>query len=236
MSRKSKQRSFGKKKFTLKIILFYISAVAFASCLIISLFSVLKFQFKLSSVVSICITITTSLATALLMIFHRSSRCIYFLLIPQIFSKRGRSAVVAFAFILAFSGPTRNILKNVEVLSRSISCGQGQLKIALNNLMIAIKEPYLALQDALTKILPVINKSLNKVRENILEIKRSLNAVGEYCTIENKIVVYVLINFTGRTIGKAFAWLVNIVKLCNKKGTPFDMCLNAFEQTVSSCR
>lgn len=51
-------------------------------------------------------------------------RCTVFLCIPQLFSKRGRQALLAYAFILALSGPAKNTLHNVEVMSESLACGQ----------------------------------------------------------------------------------------------------------------
>jgi len=51
-------------------------------------------------------------------------RCIVFLLLPQFFSKRGRQALMAYAFILTLTGPAKNILNNISVLSESLACGQ----------------------------------------------------------------------------------------------------------------
>ena len=42
---------------------------------------------------------------------------------PQFFSKRGRQAVMAYAFILALTGPAKNTLHNIGALSESLSCG-----------------------------------------------------------------------------------------------------------------
>lgn len=52
------------------------------------------------------------------------SRCIVFLLLPQFFSKRGRHALMAYAFILTITGPAKNTLHNVGVLSESLACTQ----------------------------------------------------------------------------------------------------------------
>lgn len=51
-------------------------------------------------------------------------RCIVFLLLPQFFSKRGRQALLAYAFILAITGPAKNTLNNMGILSESLACGQ----------------------------------------------------------------------------------------------------------------
>lgn len=46
------------------------------------------------------------------------------MLLPQLFSKRGRQALAAYAFLLALGGPARNSLHNLGVLSSSLACGQ----------------------------------------------------------------------------------------------------------------
>lgn len=43
---------------------------------------------------------------------------------PQLFSKRGRQALMAYAFILAITGPGKNTLHNIGVLSESLACSQ----------------------------------------------------------------------------------------------------------------
>lgn len=50
--------------------------------------------------------------------------CVVLLLLPQFFSKRGRQALVAYAFILALTGPVKNTLHNTGVLSESLTCVQ----------------------------------------------------------------------------------------------------------------
>lgn len=57
-----------------------------------------------------------------------NSRCVVFLLLPQFFSKRGRQALMAYAFILALTGPAKNTLHNIGVLAESLACGQVQKK------------------------------------------------------------------------------------------------------------
>ncbi|PSN35587.1 DC-STAMP domain-containing protein 2 [Blattella germanica] len=51
-------------------------------------------------------------------------RVVVFLMLPQFFSKRGRQALVAYAFVLALAGPAKNTLKNTEIMSESLACGQ----------------------------------------------------------------------------------------------------------------
>lgn len=47
-----------------------------------------------------------------------------FLVLPQFFSKRGRQALLAYAFILAITGPAKNTLNNMGILTDSLACGE----------------------------------------------------------------------------------------------------------------
>lgn len=46
------------------------------------------------------------------------------MMLPQLFSKRGRQALVAYAFILVFTGPAKNTMRNMRILSESMACTQ----------------------------------------------------------------------------------------------------------------
>lgn len=49
------------------------------------------------------------------------------LLIPQCFSRVGRYTITCYALVLILTGPATNTLKNSEVLSESMACGQVRL-------------------------------------------------------------------------------------------------------------
>lgn len=55
---------------------------------------------------------------------HSVPRVVVFLLLPQFFSKNGRQAIIAYAFILVLTGPAKNTLRNTEILSESVACEQ----------------------------------------------------------------------------------------------------------------
>lgn len=66
----------------------------------------------------IAIVLTLGLA------FSECIQCITLLTLPQLFSKRGRSMLIAYVFLITLSGPVANTAKNTEILSGSLSCGQ----------------------------------------------------------------------------------------------------------------
>lgn len=51
-------------------------------------------------------------------------RCYVFLFLPQMCSKHGRRAILAYILILLLNGPSKNIVKNIGVLSESLVCNQ----------------------------------------------------------------------------------------------------------------
>ncbi|XP_026828448.1 DC-STAMP domain-containing protein 2-like [Ooceraea biroi] len=85
-------------------------------------FFVFQLNFTLSSATMLCSLLGVILTLGLA--FSHRVRCIVFLLLPQFFSKRGRQALMAYAFILTLTGPGKNTLHNISVLSESLVCGQ----------------------------------------------------------------------------------------------------------------
>lgn len=55
--------------------------------------------------------------------FSTRVRCATLLVLPQLSSKRGRQAIVAFAFILTITGPVANTVDNMEETAQSLTCG-----------------------------------------------------------------------------------------------------------------
>ncbi|XP_043285569.1 uncharacterized protein [Venturia canescens] len=138
--------------------------------------------------------------------------CVVFLLLPQIFSKRGRQALMAYAFVLTLTGPAKNTLHNTGVLSESLACGQEQLKEAVQAIIDLVKRPFHALRDALAKVIKSVKVVVEKIKKAILAIKRLILSIP------------------------VFEWLGSVINMCNKKlGTPFERCERAFDGAVTDC-
>ncbi|XP_031776330.1 DC-STAMP domain-containing protein 2-like [Apis florea] len=154
--------------------------------------------------------------------------CVVFLLLPQLFSRRGKQALMAYAFILALTGPVKNTLHNMGILSESLSCAQvcqyilrctiEQLKEAVKTVVDLAKQPFYALRDAISKVVKSVKVVVKKIKQTLIAIKR--------------IVLSIL-----RVISSVFQWLGSIINMCNKKlGTPFERCQNVFEGAVADCK
>ncbi|XP_014092757.2 DC-STAMP domain-containing protein 2 [Bactrocera oleae] len=154
----------------------------------------------------------------LLLCYSRSVRCTVTLCIPIMCSSKGRSLLIAFAFVLAATGPTRNILRNVDALTTSLSCGQIQLKHALEEMLEVMRQPLVAIKKAVKTAMDNVKKVMKKVELLLVRIK--------------ELVLVVL-----SSIKLMFEWLNSIVKICNKEfGTPFDRCMKIADDAMADCR
>ncbi|XP_014489319.1 PREDICTED: DC-STAMP domain-containing protein 2-like [Dinoponera quadriceps] len=180
------------------------------------IFFVFQLNFTLTSATMFCSVLGMILTLGLA--FSYRVRCVVFLLLPQFFSKRGRQALLAYAFILTLTGPAKNTLHNISVLSESLACGQEQLKQAVKSVVDLIKQPFYALRDAISKVIKTVKVVVKKIKRTLLAIKR---------------LVFSIL----RVIMSVFQWLGSIVNICNKKlGTPFDRCQRVFEGAVADCK
>lgn len=127
------------------------------------------------------------------------SRCVVFLILPEFFSKRGRQALLAYAFVLALSGPAKNTLNNLGILSESLACGQvsffflslsfiilicqmycvkEQLKQAVKQIIDVIRRPFVAIGEAIRAVVKVLKQIVQKIKEVFLVIKRIVMCIG----------------------------------------------------------
>ncbi|CAL7950629.1 unnamed protein product [Xylocopa violacea] len=180
------------------------------------IFFVFQLHFKLSSATFLCTIVGAILTLGLAFSFR--IRCIVFLLLPQFFSKRGRQALMAYAFILALTGPVKNTLHNTGVLSESLTCAQEQLKEAVRTIVDLAKQPFYALREAISKVIKTVKVVVKRIKQTLVAIKR--------------LVLSIL-----RVITSVFQWLGSVINMCNKKlGTPFERCQNVFEGAVADCK
>ncbi|KAJ8924160.1 hypothetical protein NQ315_006944 [Exocentrus adspersus] len=165
-------------------------------------------------------TVFCSILGCVLMIgmaFSTKVRCVVLLTLPQFFSQKGRQALLAYAFILAVSGPGKNTLNNMGILSESLACGQEQLKQAVRQIVDVIKKPFLAIKEAIKKVVKTVKEIVKKIKEILLAIKRVIMAIL-------------------RVIKAAFQFLAKILNICNKElGTPFERCTRVFENAIVDC-
>lgn len=125
IKRKTKNNYFGMNKICNRLNVITTLIYFLISTPLVYIFIMfLKNQFNVSNVLSICLFVVIVCAIGTLFLFSRSMLCFFSLLLPQICSRKGRTVIVAYVFILTLRYPTKNLLHNIEVLTDSISCGQ----------------------------------------------------------------------------------------------------------------
>ncbi|XP_054735681.1 DC-STAMP domain-containing protein 2 isoform X2 [Anastrepha obliqua] len=154
----------------------------------------------------------------LLFAYSRHVRCIATLCIPILCSSKGRSLLIAFAFVMVAMGPTVNIFRNVDVLVRSLSCGQMQLKEALEEMLEVMRQPLVAIKKS-------VRTAMNNIKQVVKKVELLLFRIKE--------LVLVILS----AIKNMFEWLKSIVSFCNKElGTPFDRCMRTADDAMKDCR
>ncbi|KAH9369071.1 hypothetical protein HPB48_002585 [Haemaphysalis longicornis] len=73
--------------------------------------------------------------------FSGTVRCLVLLTLPQMFSREGRLALMAYVYFLVLTGPAENFAANVEVLSRGLSCGQEKVANETRHMLQAATSP-----------------------------------------------------------------------------------------------
>ncbi|XP_062549952.1 DC-STAMP domain-containing protein 2 isoform X2 [Armigeres subalbatus] len=182
----------------------------------VALFLVLYYQFDVSRRTTCIVTAISGTLFTIQSCRSSDFQCVTLLMVPQILSKRGRTASVAYAFVLTMNGPARNTIANVDVLGQALSCSQDRLKAAVQDALQALKAPFLAMKRTIKMILSEVEKAFMKVQRVLMDVMRLVKL---------------------HTIKAGYEWLANIAAVCNKKnGTPFDQCIRALESAVEDCK
>lgn len=187
----------GRKKNSFFKVFGIVCGLGFGFLLSYSFFEVLCTSFKASVPVSVCVTLIVVIFFALLISLHKPTRCIFFLMIPQFFSKRGRKLLLAYIYFLALSGPADNMVENIHRLSEGIACSEvrkrdfkgndkkiilklkHQLILAFQNLVHAIKQPYEMVKETVQQIVPLIKNVMAKISARVHEIQESIEKIGK---------------------------------------------------------
>ncbi|XP_018570719.1 DC-STAMP domain-containing protein 2-like [Anoplophora glabripennis] len=201
------------ENYTLKSIAGFVSG--FVLTYIFFMFCMFQLNFTLPTATIFCSILGCILMLGLA--FSTKVRCVVLLTLPQFFSQKGRQALLAYAFILAISGPAWNMLNNMGILSDSLACGQEQLKQAVRQIIDVIKKPFIAFKEAIKKVIKTVKEIMITIKEILLKIKRVIMAII-------------------KVIKAAFQFLAKIINICNKElGTPFERCTRVFENAIADC-
>ncbi|XP_072588596.1 DC-STAMP domain-containing protein 2 [Vulpes vulpes] len=166
-----------------------------------------------------CLVGTLTLATflSLGMGFSRQVRVTVFLLLPQAFSKHGRTLLLVAAFGLVLQGPCANMLRNFTQASEAVACGA---ELALNQTAEVLERAKQPLVSALSKIKAIAQKT-KAVADRVRKFFRSIMDGVKHIA---------------RALRNVWYWLLHIGDVCNSElGNPYVKCAHVFENAKDNC-
>ncbi|XP_022248360.1 DC-STAMP domain-containing protein 2-like, partial [Limulus polyphemus] len=178
----------------------------------------LVFQLDISPPIATPICIVMGFFLSLGLAFHIHVRCVLFLMLPELFSKQGRNAVIAYIYLLLLSGPMKNAILNIDVLTESIACGQERISNETRSLLQDITSPLSGVVKVIRSVIQALVDFSSQMRKAFVAIK---DLFDEIIGALKRIAV----------------WLNELVNSCNEKmGGPYRKCKKAFDDAVTSCQ
>ncbi|XP_015375443.1 PREDICTED: DC-STAMP domain-containing protein 2 [Diuraphis noxia] len=160
--------------FLLKSVLGFMSGIVLTMGMFMFLLLQLNYSYTKATVISSAIGGVLTLGLA----FSPICRCIFMMVLPQLFSDKGRHALLMYAFILSFSGPSKTTLHNTGVLSESLTCLQDEIKSAIRQIVEIIKKPLLAIRSSITRVKADLAVIINKMKKGMLAVKNTVMELG----------------------------------------------------------
>ncbi|XP_067832167.1 LOW QUALITY PROTEIN: DC-STAMP domain-containing protein 2 [Heptranchias perlo] len=162
-------------------------------------------------------TITIAVLLGLGMGLSAKIRINVFLMFPHIFSKQGKTFLLALAFGLVIEGPLQNIIVNFTRGSESVACGAELAMNQTKELMQKAKAPLIAALEKIKIIAQSAKGVGDRVRKFFVSMKNSI-----------KHIVRILRNIVH--------WFSHIGTMCNKElGEPYRKCVKVFDDAINHC-
>ncbi|XP_053133445.1 DC-STAMP domain-containing protein 2 isoform X4 [Hemicordylus capensis] len=162
-------------------------------------------------------TISLAMGLGLGLAFSRKARLTVALMLPQIFSREGKTMLLLLAFGLAMEGPFANIIRNFSRATESVSCGA---ELALNQTAEMLQRARQPLLNALQKIKDIARKA-KVVGDRVRKLFRSV-------TDSVRHVAHCLRN--------VWYWLLHLGDVCNEEmGSPYRKCNRLFDSAKEKC-
>ncbi|XP_065759120.1 DC-STAMP domain-containing protein 2 [Muntiacus reevesi] len=162
-------------------------------------------------------TLTLAAFLSLGMGFSRQVRVTVLLLLPQAFSKQGRTLLLVAAFGLVLQGPCANTLRNFTQASEAVACGA---ELALNQTAKVLERAKQPLVSALNKIKAIAQRA-KQVADQVRKFFRSIMDGVKH---------------VARALRNVWYWLLHIGDVCNSElGNPYLKCARVFDDAKDSC-
>nr|XP_044250458.1 DC-STAMP domain-containing protein 2 [Drosophila takahashii] len=154
----------------------------------------------------------------LILVQRRSARCIAALCLSSLASYQFRAVIMGLAFLVACSGPVKNIIHNICIMANSMSCGQNLLIQALRLMQRIIYDPSHSVEESLQSTLTEVRRLMDKLDKLLLNLERPIAQI----------------HATYKTCAD---WLVlQKDQFDFKMGTPYNRCLKAGNLSITQCQ
>lgn len=166
--------------------------------------------------------------------FSQHLQCLAFLVFPQLFSKRGRIAILSFTFGLTLTGPGANLMKNLEIANRSLLCVQNHMNRAMKDVLKILKQPYTVLKETVKNMAENLKNSLSRLKYALRVMVKTMLRI---C----KIIISVCFNLPKYQISvsiieSSYNWINSKISFCShKNGRPLKRCVKMIENTFADC-
>ncbi|KAH8371070.1 hypothetical protein KR093_006082, partial [Drosophila rubida] len=153
----------------------------------------------------------------LMICYSHTTRCIGVLLLPVLGGYRGRLLIIAWCFYLAMTGPVLNIIRNIDIMIRSLACGQGLLHSALTPMHQIMGEPVYVVEQSVYTCLSQVRSLMERLEDVLQRLETPI--LGLYTSYS-----------------RCGEWLRHQKNFFdNQMGTPYDRCLGAGNISVQEC-
>ncbi|XP_034109359.1 DC-STAMP domain-containing protein 2-like [Drosophila albomicans] len=146
-----------------------------------------------------------------------TTRCIGALFFPILGGYRGRLLLMTWAFYLALTGPVMNIIRNIDIMIRSVACDQGLVHSALTPLHQIMGEPIYVVEQSIYNCLKQVRALMVRLDDVLQRLETPI--VGLYTSYSS--------------CGEWLRHQQNFFD--NQMGAPYDRCLGAGNISVQEC-
>ncbi|XP_076114020.1 DC-STAMP domain-containing protein 2-like [Mytilus galloprovincialis] len=138
------------------------------------LFVLLRYSYEYSLQISCYITIGFSLPICAALAMSTHMRCIFLLMVPNLFTGKGRAVFMSIIFAMLLAGPVVNIVYNAEQASQSMACTQELIHNQTSILRGQLEEPIRLIERRIYEGLVKMRNIANSIKNAIAPVTNAV--------------------------------------------------------------
>ncbi|XP_052065077.1 DC-STAMP domain-containing protein 2-like isoform X1 [Mytilus californianus] len=140
------------------------------------LFVLLRYSYDYSLQNSCYITLGLSLPICVALALSTHMRCIFLLMVPNLFTGKGRAVFMSIIFAMLLAGPVVNIVYNAEQASESMACTQELIYNQTSILRSQLEEPIRRIERTIYEGLDKLKNIANSIKSAIAPVTNAVDA------------------------------------------------------------